>query len=205
MPPHATETEHDEPVRRRISKAPTANSNFTNRDNNTETDDIYSFDKQSKLDHFFWADKDEPHASRRREMLKKYPQIRQLMRHEPLTKYIVTLEVLVQFFFAWYLKDELFTWKFWLIAYFVGGTMTSSLVLSIHEITHFLAFKTFLPNKVLACIANLPIVLPFCVEFKVCHTSVVYLGRCMEVGDGKNTYQKKSKSTIRNCGSVDEG
>jgi sphingolipid delta-4 desaturase len=50
---------------------------------------------------------------------------------------------------------------------FVGGTITASLVLSIHEITHYLAFKAFLPNKILACIANLPIVIPFCVEFKV--------------------------------------
>ena len=40
-------------------------------------------------------------------------------------------------------------------------------MLSIHEITHYLAFKSFLANKVLACIANLPIVVPFCVEFKV--------------------------------------
>jgi sphingolipid delta-4 desaturase len=125
------------------------------------------FQKDTKLDHFFWDNQDEPHATRRKEMLKKYPQIRQLMRHEPLTKYIVVVEVFLQMYLAYYLKDSLWTPQFWLTAYFVGGTLTSSLVLSIHEITHFLAFKSFLMNKMLACFANLPIVLPFCVEFKV--------------------------------------
>ncbi|KAJ3114836.1 hypothetical protein HDU96_001579 [Phlyctochytrium bullatum] len=122
---------------------------------------------EKKRSEFIWTLTDEPHATRRREMLKKYPQIRNLMRHEPLTKYLILTEVLIQLALAVYFRESLFTWQFWLTAYIVGGTITSSLVLSIHEVTHFLAFKSFLPNKILACIANLPIVLPFCVEFKV--------------------------------------
>ncbi|KAJ3218899.1 hypothetical protein HDU67_003538 [Dinochytrium kinnereticum] len=128
-----------------------------------------SFSLTEKRQDFLWKMTDEPHATRRREMLKKYPQIRSLMRHEPITKYIVTAEVALQLFLAVYLRDSIQTWQFWLTAYLVGGTLTSSLVLSIHEITHFLAFKSFLPNKLLACIANLPIVLPFCVDFKRYH------------------------------------
>lgn len=92
------------------------------------------------------------------------------MRHEPLTKWVVLTEVIVQFVLAWYFRDTSFkNPMFWVTAYVIGGTITSSLVLSIHEITHFLAFRAFLPNKILACIANLPIVLPFCVEFKRYH------------------------------------
>ncbi|KAJ3416463.1 hypothetical protein HDV05_001621 [Chytridiales sp. JEL 0842] len=162
MPPHATDAAIDEPVRRR---------NILKQDSTAAQEEASALklDTSKKLDHFFWANEDEPHATRRREMLRKYPQIRNLMRHEPITKYIVTAEVALQFFLAWALKDRLWTPEFWLTAYFVGGTITSALVLSIHEITHFLAFKTFLPNKILACIANLPIVLPFCVEFKRFH------------------------------------
>ncbi|KAI9337121.1 delta 15-fatty acid desaturase protein [Zopfochytrium polystomum] len=104
-------------------------------------------------------------------MLKKYPQIRSLMRTEPLTAYLVTAEVAVQFALAYYFRDmsSIGTWQFWMTAYWIGGTITSSLLLSVHEITHFLAFKSFLANKVLAVVANLPIVLPFCVDFKRYH------------------------------------
>ncbi|KAJ3327094.1 hypothetical protein HDU76_012372 [Blyttiomyces sp. JEL0837] len=122
-----------------------------------------------KLEKFFWEHNEEPHASRRKELLKKYPQIRKLMRHEPLTKYIVVVEVVLQMAMAWYFRNKIDTAAFWISAYVIGGTLTSSLVLSIHEVTHFLAFKAFLPNKILACFANLPIVLPFCVDFKRYH------------------------------------
>ncbi|KAI9351429.1 dihydroceramide delta(4)-desaturase [Obelidium mucronatum] len=120
---------------------------------------------------YHWSDQDEPHAQRRKEMLKKYPQIRKLMRHEPITKYYVITLVAIQFAAAYWITTNnlLGTWQFWLTAYVVGGTCSSALVLGIHEVTHFLAFKDFLPNKILACIGNLPIVFPFCVEFKKYH------------------------------------
>ncbi|KAJ3108561.1 hypothetical protein HDU97_000843 [Phlyctochytrium planicorne] len=124
---------------------------------------------KDKRTDFIWSHTDEPHASRRKEMLKKYPQIRKLMRHEPLTKYIVVAEVVLQMAMAIYLRNYVFDWRFWFLAYAVGGTLTSSLVLAIHEVTHFLAFKSFLPNKLLAVFANIPIVLPFCVDFKRYH------------------------------------
>ncbi|KAI9034493.1 sphingolipid Delta4-desaturase-domain-containing protein [Hyaloraphidium curvatum] len=130
------------------------------------------FTLDHKLDDFYWVHDEEPHKSRRDAMLKAHPELRKLMRHEPLTKWIVTAEVVAQFALAWWLSStgrDWRTWEFWVIAYFIGGTITASLVLSIHEITHYLAFKAFLPNKILACIANLPIVLPFCVEFKRYH------------------------------------
>jgi sphingolipid delta-4 desaturase len=122
-----------------------------------------------KLTEFYWLHNEQPHAQRRLDMLKKYPEIKTLMKHEPITKYIILVEVAVQMFVAWYLTKHnmIWTWQFWILAYVLGGTITSSLVLSIHEVTHFLAFKDPKMNKILACIANLPIVLPFCVEFKV--------------------------------------
>ncbi|KAJ1566229.1 hypothetical protein HK405_010660, partial [Cladochytrium tenue] len=120
---------------------------------------------------FFWLSTDEPHAIRRRQMLKKYPQIRSLMRHEPLTAVLVSAEVALQFALAYLFRNPawLSTWTFWVTAYIVGGTVTCSLLLSVHEITHFLAFRGFLANKILACVANLPVVLPFCVDFKRYH------------------------------------
>ncbi|KAJ3206308.1 hypothetical protein HDU83_006443 [Entophlyctis luteolus] len=120
---------------------------------------------------YFWSNQDEPHAARRRAILAKYPAIRKLMRHEPITKYYILTLVGIQFATAYYLTVNklLGTWQFWLASYVIGGTCSSALVLGIHEVTHFLAFKSFFPNKVLACIGNLPIVFPFCVEFKKYH------------------------------------
>jgi hypothetical protein len=121
-------------------------------------------------DQFFWDNSTEPHATRRKEMLKKYPEIRKLMRPEPLTKYVVIAQVGFQLACAWFFKDSsLSNPFFWLSAYVIGGTVSAGLLLAVHEVSHFLAFKSFLANKVLGCIANIPIVLPFCADFKVCH------------------------------------
>ncbi|KAJ1567371.1 hypothetical protein HK405_006204 [Cladochytrium tenue] len=122
---------------------------------------------------FMWQETDEPHSVRRRLMLKKYPQqIRALMRHEPLTVAVVLGEVALQMALAYAFRDAsaaVTSWRFWACAYVVGGTVSASLLLSVHEITHFLAFRSFLANKLLAVVANLPIVLPFCVDFKRYH------------------------------------
>ncbi|KAJ1548608.1 hypothetical protein HK405_001996 [Cladochytrium tenue] len=120
---------------------------------------------------FYWSNTDEPHATRRRLMLKKYPQIRALMRNEPLTVWIVIAEVAAQFALAYLFRDPVWLgdWRFWAVAYIVGGTVSASLLLAVHEVTHYLAFKSFAANKALAVFANLPIVLPFCVDFKRYH------------------------------------
>ncbi|KAI9362450.1 fatty acid desaturase-domain-containing protein [Zopfochytrium polystomum] len=121
---------------------------------------------------FYWAATPEPHALRRQLMLQKYPrEIRALMRVEPLTKYVVVLLVAVQLFSAYAFRFDgaLATWQFWLAAYVVGGTVSSSLFLSIHEMTHFLAFKSRALGKAAACFANIPVVVPYCSEFKRYH------------------------------------
>ncbi|KAJ1564337.1 hypothetical protein HK405_015161 [Cladochytrium tenue] len=128
-------------------------------------------DGAEKRTNFYWSQTDEPHATRRRLMLKKYPQIRALMRNESLTVWIVVAEVAAQFALAYFFRDPawLGDWRFWAIAYIVGGTVSASLLLAVHEVTHYLAFKSFAANKALAVFANLPIVLPFCVDFKRYH------------------------------------
>lgn len=93
---------------------------------------------------FFWETTDEPHATRRKLILQKYPQISSLLGHCPKTKYVVTMLVATQFALAYYLDDKMWTLQYWVIAYVFGATITHSLFLAIHEISHFLAFKS--PN-----------------------------------------------------------
>merc|ERR1712048_231243 len=124
---------------------------------------------KAPLEDFIWSLTQEPHFSRRKEILAKHPEIRNLMGPTPWTKYLVTGLVLVQFFCAWALRDMAFTWQFWLVAYVVGATATQALFLAIHELSHFLGFKSFSANKLFSMFANLPIGLPYSAAFRGYH------------------------------------
>ncbi|KAI9209624.1 dihydroceramide delta(4)-desaturase [Polychytrium aggregatum] len=134
----------------------------------TKPSDV-GFPTLPKSDDFMWETSDEPHATRRKIILQKYPEINKLMGPCPKTKYSVFFLVTTHFALAYYLRDKMWTLQFWLLAYFVGATMTHSLFLAIHEITHFLAFKSPLYNRLLASFANLPIGFPYWAAFRGYH------------------------------------
>ena len=92
------------------------------------------------------------------------------MGHEPLTKYVVLGVVALQLYCAYAFRHTKPTSPlFMFCAYAIGGTATHNLFLAIHEITHNLAFKGIVPNKLLAMFANLPIGIPYSVTFKGYH------------------------------------
>ncbi|GAA5995344.1 sphingolipid delta(4)-desaturase family protein [Rhodotorula paludigena] len=127
---------------------------------------------EPKQDHadFLWALNEEPHRSRRKAIMKAHPEVTKLMGHEPLTKYVVLFVTLVQFSTAFYLRDTaFFSWKFWLLAYVIGGTANQNTFLAVHEITHNLAFRGVRANRLFAIFANLPIGVPFAMMFKRYH------------------------------------
>ncbi len=85
-----------------------------------------------------------------------------------MTKYVVALVVLLQVAIAYVLRDTpFFSWKFWALAYVVGATANQNLFLAIHEISHNLASRSPLGNRLLAVVANLPIGLPYSASFRV--------------------------------------
>ena len=57
--------------------------------------------------------------------------------------------------------------KFILTAYAFGATANQNLFLAIHEISHNLAFKAPLGNRLFAVFANLPIGVPYSAAFRV--------------------------------------
>jgi fatty acid desaturase len=86
-----------------------------------------------------------------------------------LTKYLVVFVVALQVFLAYYLRDTSFwSWKFWAVAYVFGATANQNLFLAIHEISHNLAFRSPLANRLIAIFANLPIGAPYSASFRVC-------------------------------------
>ncbi|MEZ4933061.1 MAG: fatty acid desaturase [Saprospiraceae bacterium] len=117
---------------------------------------------------YYWVEDREPHFQRRKEILKKHPEVTKLFGVDPRMKYVTVALVVVQLTVALFV-GQLHWSLFLLVSYFVGATISHALFLAIHEITHDLAFKTKKYNNWLAFIANLPIVFPYAMSFKTYH------------------------------------
>lgn len=79
---------------------------------------------------------------------------------------VVAFQVLL----AHLVRDTPFwSWKFWAVAYVFGATANQNLFLAIHEISHNLAFRSPLANRLFAVFANLPIGLPYSASFRPYH------------------------------------
>ncbi|PHH72147.1 hypothetical protein CDD80_4745 [Ophiocordyceps camponoti-rufipedis] len=119
---------------------------------------------------FIWTYTEEPHRTRRLAIIKAHPEVTKLCGPEPLTKYVVALVVAIQVTTAWLLSSsDFWTLRFWLVAYVIGATANQNLFLAIHEISHNLAFRSPLANRVFAVFANLPIGVPYSASFRPYH------------------------------------
>lgn len=119
---------------------------------------------------FEWSYTEEPHASRRKEILAKYPQIKKLMGHDPNFKYTVTALVAFQFMMVCMVNSM--SWPVLLLAtYCISGVINHALLLAIHEIAHNLAFGHSRPflNRMFGLFTNLPIGVPCATTFKTYH------------------------------------
>ncbi|CAF0940304.1 unnamed protein product [Adineta ricciae] len=119
---------------------------------------------------FYHSYTDEPHATRRKEMLKKYPEIKQLMGHDWRMAVQVVLTVLIQIIVSIFVRNS--SWlQLIFIAYVIGGTINHTLSLALHELTHNLAFGHSRPmaNRLLGFLANLPLGVPASITFKKYH------------------------------------
>ncbi|KAL3310021.1 hypothetical protein Ciccas_011420, partial [Cichlidogyrus casuarinus] len=119
-----------------------------------------------------WEYTEEPHVSRRKEILARHPEIKKLMGHDPTIALVVLVEVFLQFcmmfFVQWYQPGWLL---FLTLAYVVGATLNHSLGSAIHEIGHNLAFGHSYPkcNRVLSLVCNLPLGIPIAISYKKYH------------------------------------
>ncbi|CDR37600.1 CYFA0S01e13036g1_1 [Cyberlindnera fabianii] len=123
-----------------------------------------------ELNDFYWTDHQEPHTIRRKLILKKYPEVTKLCGPEPLTKYIIFFVVALQLSVAYHLRNKsFFSWEFFLLSYIIGATANQNVFLAIHELSHNLAFKKPLHNKLYAIFTNIPIGIPYSASFTPYH------------------------------------
>jgi sphingolipid 4-desaturase/C4-monooxygenase len=103
---------------------------------------------------FIHDNAEEPHRSRRKAMLEKYPQLRELYGTDLRLPIGVAVLFALQMTIAFLLRDaaigRVFFW-----AYVVGGVANHALSLANHEISHFLAFKKPFFNTLLGFCGNL--------------------------------------------------
>ena len=112
---------------------------------------------------------DEPHASRRKAILMKHPEIKELYGPDiRLLPMILTITI-AQLSLAVYSTTLTSNWQWLFLAYSLGGTLTHWLSLGNHELSHNLCFKKTLYNELLGMTANLAQGLPSCVTFKKYH------------------------------------
>jgi len=115
-----------------------------------------------------WSYTEEPHATRRKQILTKYPDVKQLFGHDPNTKWVCLWWVVTQYICSWLVKDA--DWGVLLVlAYFYGGLASQALFLGMHEISHNLAFEKPLYNKLFGCFSNIATVVPHFSMFQRFH------------------------------------
>lgn len=128
--------------------------------------DVYKARKAAN--DFIWSKDLEPHCVRKKEILQAHPEIQTLMGHCPRTKYVVVASVLFQIAMCAVVKDLSF-WPLLFLTYAVSGTLNHSMALGIHEISHNLAFKSPLFNKLLGIFGNMQMGIPSASLFKRYH------------------------------------
>ena len=119
-------------------------------------------------DDFAHSSAPEPHRGRTREILRRHPEIRELIGPSQVTFWWTLAIVSLQGVIAWWAGRSPW-WVVFLLAYTVGAFANHALFVLIHECTHRLVFKRRLPNFITSLIANLPLFFPGAASFHKYH------------------------------------
>ena len=117
---------------------------------------------------FIYSDTPEPHKARTKEILKKHPEIRELIGRNPFSFIILLFVVGLQITIAVLLSNQAW-WLALIIAYLVGAFANHCLFVIVHEAAHNLIFKRKNMNILAGIIADLPNIVPSSVSFRSYH------------------------------------
>jgi len=117
---------------------------------------------------FTYSTTAEPHRARTKAILKRHPEIRQLIGKNPMTFWYALGIVALQTALAYVLRAQPW-WLIVAVAYFVGAFANHALFVVIHEATHKLVFRHGTANIWTGILANLPLAVPASVSFSKYH------------------------------------
>lgn len=110
----------------------------------------------------------EPHIGRTKEIINKYPEIKQLMGRNPYTFLYILGVVGLQLSIAYFMKDLAWYWIL-LTAYCVGAFANHALFVLIHECSHNMVFKNRTANILAAILCDFPNAFPSSAGFRKYH------------------------------------
>jgi sphingolipid delta-4 desaturase len=122
-------------------------------------------------DDFHQSEVNQPHPERSRFIMKRHPEIAQLMGRNPFTFAILLFVVGLQISIAIFMGSMgiAYWWLSLLVAYCVGAFANHSLFVVIHDATHDLIFKSRTANKLAAIFADLTNIVPNSMGFRIYH------------------------------------
>lgn len=116
---------------------------------------------------FYFTTANQPHQQRAVEMLRKYPQIKNLIGRNSTTFFVLLFLVASQVAIASWLGTKGLSNT--VIAYLVGAFLTHPLYAIIHEATHNMIFKNRFANRCCLILADLPNTVPGASAFSTFH------------------------------------
>lgn len=117
---------------------------------------------------FYMSYTDEPHVTRRKQILAKHPEIEKLQEPDSRPIPYVVVAVFVHVFLAYY--SQFMSFPVWLsVCWIIGGGITHSLSLMVHELSHNLVFKNIDMNFYFGVFCNMGMGLPTAAVFKRYH------------------------------------
>ncbi len=123
-----------------------------------------------KADYTYTSEQN-PHALRSREILKKYPQIREFMKPYPMTAFYITLLNVIQLVTGYIIVTrDLNIWWILALAYTVGAMCNHALFALMHDAGHDMIFKKKALNKIWAIFSNIGQAFPSAISFKTFHS-----------------------------------
>jgi len=121
---------------------------------------------------FYYSEVNQPHPERARQMIKQFPEIRNLFGAEPKSIFIILQLVIFQSIIAIFLGIagfEKYWWLSILVAYLFGAFFNHSTFVLIHEASHNAIFNKKIWNRFAACLVDLVNVFPSAEGFRVYH------------------------------------
>ena len=109
------------------------------------------------------------HATRRVELLRDYPQVKQLIGVEWRSKYLALVYGTLHLAVAYLARIEGSVSCNLLLAGFIGAPLSQALFLAIHELSHNLFFVAPWKNRACSIGCNIPLVVPFAIMFRAYH------------------------------------
>src|SRR5580692_1398715 len=110
----------------------------------------------------------EPHAARGRQLLAAHPELRALAKPFPASALCTIVLVVAQCGIALWVGGK--SWIVWVpCAYVIGATADHALWALIHDCAHNLVFRSRTANRMVAILANVPLVVPGATSFAKYH------------------------------------